>query len=463
MVANWTGKPVTILGAARSGIATAFYLASLGADVLLSDAGTPKEEKLAQIKELEAKGVKVEVGGHSDLAISRADLIIASPGIQPITPIMQKARASGKEIISDIELAWRENKAPVIAITGTNGKSTTCALVSHILQGAGYKAPSCGNIGVPILSCFDQQPDFLVTEVSSFQLTYSPTFAPKIAMWLNLTPDHLDWHGSLESYIEAKQSVFAQQRNMQIAILNADDAIVAKTKTKAQIFWFSMDKPVISDFAQATNAAFLKGNDLVLRIGGKEKIICKTSDLLILGMHNVENALAAIAAVSTCGIDAEEIAAHLKTFAALEHRLEFVATVDGVKFYNDSKATNTDSAIKALESFVDEKVVLIAGGKDKGTDLTDFVNSARKHASAVVLLGEAKERFASAFAATGFKEIHRAESFAEAVDLAGQLKLGPVLLSPACASFDMFRDYEERGRVFKDIVRTRLKKLAPSA
>ncbi len=452
----YTGKNVTILGAGRSGLATALFLAERGAQVTVSELSTLAFDKDLVLADLKAKGVKFETGAHSDEAISSADLIVTSPGIKPEAEVMVRARKHKKEVVCDIEIAYREAQVPIIAITGTNGKSTTCALISHILTEAGYKAPACGNIGVPILAEFSKKPDFLVVEVSSYQITYSPTFAPQVSIWLNLTPDHLDWHGGMNGYIDAKRQLFANQKEGQFAVLNMDDPIVADTKTKATVFPFSVSSKVKKD------GAFLTGDRLSYRLNGAKNQLCRFGDLKIIGQHNVENVLAAISACALVGLKAPEIEKHVKSFTALEHRLEFVAVIDGVDYYNDSKATNTASAIKALEAFGDEQVVLIAGGRDKGTDLGEFVDSIRKHVSNVILIGEAKERFEEALKAGGFTNCHKVDSLDAAVELGGRLRQGAVLLSPACASFDMFKDYEDRGRVFKDIVRTRLKIKAPS-
>jgi UDP-N-acetylmuramoylalanine--D-glutamate ligase len=421
-----------------------------------SSNGAGSEQK---VKELEALGVQVEFGGHSDQAISQADLIIVSPGIRPTSDVIQKANALRKEVICDVELAYRETSIPIIAITGTNGKSTTCALVSHMLTKTGRVAPACGNFGVPILDQLAKKPDFLIAEVSSYQLTYCSAFSPKIAVWLNLTPDHLDWHGDLNSYIEAKRKLFANQESDQYAVLNHDDPTVASVNARAEIFPFS----VSTGLDNAVQGAFMKHEFLSYRIYGRTSVVCAQQELQIIGRHNLENALAAISVGALLDLQPAEIESHLKDFKALEHRLEYVATVDGVPYFNDSKATNTASAIKALEAFPDKKVVLIAGGRDKGTALEEFVDSAKRYAAATILIGEAADRFEQAFRQYGFEQIHRAGSMEEAIELGGQLRLGPVLLSPACASFDMFKDYEDRGRVFKDLVHARLKRLAPSA
>ena len=464
---------ITILGFGKSGYAAARYLANRGAKVLISESGQLKGDNIAWAHELKQLGVEIETSEHSKRAIESADLIITSPGIPPDSTVIQMAYQFGKEVISDVEFAYRECPTPMIAITGTNGKSTTTALVSHILQSNGLKAPACGNIGTPVLDYLPGKkhtnngshkdaglPDYLVVEVSSYQLYYTKTFAPYISAWLNLTPDHLEWHKNMESYIAAKENVFIHQDKFSIdkikisaaikkpfAVLNIDDPVVASQKVKVATMPFSC-KDILKE---KDPAAFVLDNWLCYRLNGKLERVCSIDELPIIGQHNVENSLAAIAICAIAGLSAQQIAGALKQFKALEHRLEYVDTIDGVAFYNDSKATNPESSIKALQAFK-EKIVLIAGGRDKGTSLSEFSKNVLNKTAAVILLGEAKERFAKAFQDAGVKNIYMANSMEEAVDIGLKLKLGPLVLSPACASYDMFKNFEDRGNVFKDIV-----------
>lgn len=456
MVTDWSKTKVTILGLGRSGVSSARYLIERGASVFVSESGELTPERKSEKEALEALGATVEVGGHSNEALDFAKLVIVSPGIPPSSEVIRKARSLGKEVICDVELAFRETKTPIIAVTGTNGKSTTCALISFLLERSGRLAPACGNFGVPILSQLDRKPDYLVVEVSSYQLEYTTNFAPQVAVWLNLTPDHLDWHGGSPQYIAAKKKVFANQSHEHYAVLNMDDPIVRGAITRSEIFPFSVDSPI----EHMVQGAFVQHGMLCYRIHARSRVVCAIEELKILGKHNIENALAAISVAAVLKLEPVEISLYLKEFQGLEHRLEYVETIDGIAYFNDSKATNPESAIKALESFPDKKVVLIAGGRDKGTPLDEFVSAVRNHAAAVILLGEAKERFEKSLTEGGIENIHKVASLEEAVDLGGRLKLGPVLLSPACASFDMFRDFENRGRVFKDIVRSRFEKMA---
>lgn len=458
-MADWKNKRVTILGLGRSGLAAAAYLKRRGAQVVVSESQPQDKVDAKHLSELSKLGVEAEFGNHSDRALSTAEIILTSPGIKPKSDVITRARAFKREVISDVELAFREigTQVPFIAITGTNGKSTTTALISHILEKSGRIAPACGNIGVPILSLLDGPPlDFLVVEVSSYQLEYCTSFAPQIGVWLNLTPDHLDWHGGLDPYIAAKRSMFSRMTVENFAVYNFDDPVVAATPTAAEVFPFSQ----MPDGQEQMQGAYVNDGFLCYNYNARSRVVCHINDLRIIGHHNIENALAAISATCLSGLSQKEIETHLRTFKALEHRLEYVDTVDGVEFYNDSKATNTDSTIKALQSFPEKSMVLIAGGKDKGTPLEDLVRYIRKHAQAVILVGEAKDRFETALRSEKYEEVYPVASMEEAVRLGGTMKKGPVVLSPACASFDMFKDFEDRGRVFKDLVRQRAREVA---
>lgn len=460
-------RNVTVFGLGRSGLASIRYLKRLGFDIFVSDAAPQDKVPEAVREELKNLSVECEFGGHTEKSLAKAKFCIVSPGMAPTLPIIQSAHERSIEVISDIELASRRAevaKIPIVAVTGTNGKSTTTALISHILKEAGFNAPYCGNIGVPILEVLTQaeegnKVDFLVAEVSSYQLEYCTDFAPKVGVWLNLTPDHLDWHQGLEPYIKAKQKLFYKQGMSSFAVLNFDDPIVIGTTTMAEIFPFSQK----TELEGCIQGAYVSDNFICLRHKMQVHVLCRVDQLKIKGAHNVENALAAASCALLLGVESKVIASALQSFTALEHRLEFIDTIDGIEFYNDSKATNTESTIKALEAFGEQKVVLIAGGKDKGTSLQDLAARVKKSTNAVILIGEAAERFNLNFNQAGVQNIHRVATLDAAVKLALELKSGPVLLSPACASFDMFRDYEERGHVFKNIVRAKQKELASQA
>ena len=455
-MADWSGEKVLVLGLGRSGISAAEYLAKRGAKVLLSESTAPNAAKLADAEKLKAAGVEVELGGHSQQAKDFANLVIVSPGITPNSEIVIELQEKGKDIICDVELAFRETKIPIIGITGTNGKSTTTALISHILSTAGFKAPACGNFGVPVLDELEKQPNYMIAEVSSYQLHYCNTLSPFVAVWTNLTPDHIEWHGNLDRYIEAKQKLFANQKQNQYAVLNADDPIVSEFRPNSEIFQFSVNTTLDASI----QCAFMQYDFLVYRVNGRTQILCHKDDLKIIGKHNLENALAAVSVAAVLNVPTERIIDGLKTFPGLEHRLEYVDTINGVKYYNDSKGTNPNSTIKDLEAFESQKVVLIAGGKDKHTPLNELVQCIQEHASDVILLGEAKERFQQALNEAGYKNIQIAQSMEDAVKIAAEMGRGPVVLSPACASFDMFKDFEDRGRVFKNLVRSRVERVA---
>ncbi|MFH0702473.1 MAG: UDP-N-acetylmuramoyl-L-alanine--D-glutamate ligase [bacterium] len=443
---NWNNDNITILGLSLSGIAAAKYLAQRGANCIISEKRAETSEDHEKIRELNSLEIKVEMGGHKQETILKSNLIITSPGIPPHSDVIKLAKENKIRIISEIELAYIESDKPFIAITGTNGKTTTTKLVSEMLMNAGYNAPACGNIGLPPVSILENNIDYFVAELSSFQITTSPTFKPQIAVFLNYTPDHIDWHGSEEAYFEAKASLFTNFRSPVWIVLNACDAKVLelKHKTLSKIIFFGRETSGQSVYIQDTG--------IVWKNKTKIREIIELKDIPLLGKHNFKNVMAAIAVALTVGISPKTIKSTIVGFKPPEHRLEYVNTIDGIAYYNDSKATNCDSTICALKAFEDKKVVLIAGGRDKGTNLDELAQTIKKHAEAVVLIGEAAERFKKALTASKYKNIYNADSLEEAVDIASNLKLGPVLLAPACASFDMFKNFEERGRIFKDYV-----------
>jgi UDP-N-acetylmuramoylalanine--D-glutamate ligase len=462
---SWRDKPLTVLGLSRSGVAVARYVAQRGGRVFLSDTAPASPRNEAWRQELDILGVTVEMGGHGGQCFSHADTVIVSPGIPLGSEVLEQLRLSGKTILSEVEFAWREvTEILLIGITGTNGKSTTTTLVSWILTQAGLDAPACGNIGIPVTDVINRPsgealPDHLVVELSSFQLECSPTLKPAIAILTNFKPDHLDWHGSLEAYREAKLKLFTGVRSPRWSILPADDPIGpdAAQRTEGDVLWFSRHAASVQDKA---NKIYVNAdNALVLELAGQPVIsLLKVNELAIIGDHNVENVLVSAAAAYLSGIPAEQIAAACRNFQGLEHRLERlepVRTVEAgdVLFYNDSKATNTDAAISALRAFKSRPVILIAGGYDKMTPLDEFVTEVQQHAKTVILIGAAKERFARALAEEGFDAVTFANSLQEAVAEALRISRGePVLFSPACSSFDMFTNFEERGKVFKQAV-----------
>jgi UDP-N-acetylmuramoylalanine--D-glutamate ligase len=363
-------------------------------------------------------------------------------------PHLQAARAKGATIWSEIELAYRFLKGRLIGITGSNGKTTTTSLVGHILKTAGMHTILSGNIGTPLIACLDAMMDTTCTvvELSSFQLELIDTFRPDIGVFLNLTPDHLDRHHTLEAYGAAKARIFENQVGDDAAILNADDAATTPyAPSLPRVYWFSRKQRV----AQGT---YVRGEEIVFRQDGAEEVLLELEDIPLAGAHNVENVLAAAAAARLSGVAAATIARGVKSFAGVEHRLEFVAEIGGVRYYNDSKATNVDATLKALDAFPG-RILIILGGKDKGSDYTALQRPLREKAILALLIGAAAGKIESQI--SGSVVLERAETIERAVETASHAaqRGDVVLFAPACASFDQFQNYEHRGRVFKDLVR----------
>ncbi len=430
-------EKVLILGLSKSGIAAARGANKRNGDVYITEGKQPKEEYLKEIEELKKLGIKIETGGHTDAFIEGSDYAITSPGIPPKSEIFQKLHERNIPIISEIEYAYRNTDIPFIVITGTNGKTTTTALVSHILSKK-YSAPVCGNIGVPPTSLIDEKHDYLVCEVSSFQAEMTEKFKAKIACWTNFTPDHIDWHGGLENYFRAKAKLFLGVQTPEFSVLNAKDEKLAEfAKECKNVVMFDDDK----DCYIKDEAIFFRG----------EKIIT-LADCPLIGHHNHQNVMCGIAIAKLIGMNNEDIREQIMSFTPPEHRLEKVREMDGITFYNDSKATNPEASIVAIDSFNNVDVALILGGRDKNTDLTEMCHSINKHIKTVLLIGEATQRFEENLIKNGFSNIIKETSMENAIDKAISLKPDVVLLSPACASFDMFKSYEHRGEVFKEYV-----------
>lgn len=441
----WFERKVLILGLSKSGISAAKYLNKHGADVFITELREQKEDDVATIEELKVLGIQVETGGHSQEFIDDAYVAVTSPGIPPRSEIFKRLKEANVPVISEIELAYEESRKPFIAITGTNGKTTTTALTSHILSEE-YKAPACGNIGNPPCDLIDEEIDYFVCEMSSYQIATSNSFQAQIACWLNFTPDHLDWHEGLENYFEAKAKLFKVPQNPAFAVFNgADEKLLEFSKTvTSKVFLFAKE---VSD-----DCCYVKNDAIYFKQNGKEEHIIDLKDCPIIGEHNYQNIMCAVIVAKIVGLDNEKIVSAIKTFKAPEHRLEFVREFRGIKLYNDSKATNPEAAIVAIKSFNDVNAVLIAGGRDKNTDLTEFCEEIKKHIKTVILIGEASERFAKNLNESGFNNIIFETTLESAIDKAIELNPNVVLLSPACASFDMFKSYEERGSIFKDYV-----------
>ena len=445
------GKKVLVVGLGVSGLAAALFLRRRGAQVTVSDLRSA-EALSKQIPALLDAGVNVEAGGHGHATFRRQDLIVLSPGVAPNSPEMEEARTFHIPIMGEVELAARFLKTEILAITGSNGKTTTTALAGEILLAGGLTAQVGGNIGVPAIELAEAPENrpgaWSVLELSSFQLESVDTLRPKIAVLLNLTPDHLDRHGDLANYAAAKERIFAQQTGADFLVLNADDARVqqAASRARSQVYWFSRTKLV-------RQGACVHQGVLVFRASETAALepILPVAEIPLKGAHNVENVLAAVCAARLAGVEAGAIARAVCGFRAVEHRLEFVATVDGVDYYNDSKATNVDSTMKAIESFPG-RIHLILGGKDKKSDYTTLRPLLAERVKRVYTIGAAAEKIEAHIA--GSVEVVHAETLPTAVTRAHDAaEAGDVvLLAPACSSFDQFENYEQRGQAFKQLV-----------
>ncbi len=440
------GKRVLVVGLARTGVATALFCAARGAHVTATDA-RPENEIGDVLAPLRSAGVKLELGGHRENTFLAQDLIVPSPGVPADAPLLQAARAKGVTIWSEVELADRFLSGRLIGITGSNGKTTTTSLIEHILRNAGLPTILAGNIGTPLIARVEQTSNDTITvvELSSFQLELIEVFRPNISVFLNLTADHLDRHHTMEAYGRAKARIFENQTESDSAVLNADDpATTPLAPAKPQVYWFSRKQRV-------AQGAFVRENEIFFRHDGEEEVVLNLRDIPLAGAHNVENVLAAVAATRLAGAESAAIARGVRSFAGVEHRLEFVAEIAGVRYYNDSKATNVDATLKALEAFPG-RILIILGGKDKGSDYTLLQKPLRERAILALLIGAAAEKIEKQI--TGSVAIERAGTIERAVEIASHAARpgDVVLLAPACASFDQFQNYEHRGRVFKDLV-----------
>jgi UDP-N-acetylmuramoylalanine--D-glutamate ligase len=441
-------KRVLVVGLGKSGLAAARFLKAQGARVTVSDARPAT--LIAELSELLDQGFMVEAGSHGLLTFRRQDLIVVSPGVPMSTPVLSQVRAMGAHIIGELELGAEYLQGEVIAVTGSNGKTTTTALIGEILKVAGRATLVGGNIGRPVTAMVEESTaeSWSVLEVSSFQLETVETFRPRIALVLNITPDHLDRHGTFEAYAALKARVTEFQTAEDFLVLNGEDkdTQLIAAKTKAQVYWFSGRRPM-------RQGAFVHGESIlfVAREGAKAEPVMPVAEIPLAGAHNVENVLAAICAARLAGVESETIRAAVAGFKAVEHRLEFVREVGGVKYYNDSKATNVDATLKAVEAFAGG-VHLILGGKDKGSDYRVLESLLRERVKTVITIGSAAEKIERQL--DGVVKIERAETLERAVALAHKAAVAgdTVLLAPACASFDQFENYEQRGRVFKELV-----------
>ncbi|HUP38440.1 MAG TPA: UDP-N-acetylmuramoyl-L-alanine--D-glutamate ligase [Candidatus Limnocylindria bacterium] len=443
------GKTVSVVGLAKSGVAAARLICRLGGRVLASDS-SPLEALPAEARGLERLDCALWAGGHPDAAFVGANLIVVSPGVPLELPALVAMRARGVPIIGELELAWRVMEADVIAITGTNGKTTTTALTGELLRTQVRPVLVGGNIGTPLAEHALEFPGdgIVIAEVSSFQLDAVDRFRPRVGAILNVTPDHLDRHGTFERYVDAKARMLANQTPTDCAVLNADDPVTAGlgSRVRGRVIWFSR-------LTTLTHGVFIYDGWVVAKLNGRTERICPVTEITLRGQHNVENVLAATACALWTGMSPSAIRRGIAAFRGVAHRIERVHDDRGVVYYNDSKGTNVDSTIKALESF-SEPVILIAGGKGKGQDFGPLAAAACGRVRHAILIGEDRGRIRAALEPSGIPA-EDAESMDDAVRRARDAaRVGDVvLLSPACASFDMFHNFEHRGDVFKSVVR----------
>ncbi len=447
---EYRGKNALVVGMARSGAASAVLLCKLGAHVTIYDVKTLEQLPEDVRQALEGVQYTNMLGKDPDDIIEKMDVLVLSPGVPLGLPFIRKAYELGVSVIAEIELGYAVSKADFIAITGTNGKTTTTSLTGEIFKNAGINTFVLGNIGVPITqeALNTKQGDVVVAETAALQLDTIDSYRPKGSAILNITEDHMDRYGTMESYIAAKAKIFKNQSAEDYCVLNYDNEIVRglANRIKARVYWFSLNE-------QVENGAFVRDGNIIFVDGGKVTEIMPAAELRIPGRHNLENALAATALACLYGISAEVVASTLRSFPGVEHRLEFVREINGVKFINDSKGTNPDATINAILA-MDRPTVLILGGYDKHGDFESLFAAFTSNIKAIIVLGATASKIVAAAQQAGYESYIKANSFEDAVlkaySIAGESET--VLLSPACASWDMFRDFEQRGEVFKEIV-----------
>jgi len=464
---DWEGRRVLVVGLARSGTAAARALAERGTSVIATD--RRPESDLAMVDDLEARGVEVKAGKEDLSLLERIDVVVASPGVPPTSPLLARADEKGIPVVGELELAFQLSRAPWVAITGTNGKSTTTALTGELFKATGRPTFVCGNIGVAATEEALRAPEdgVIVAEVSSFQLERVVSFRPRVAVLLNLTPDHLDRHGSLDVYAALKARVFGRQGAGDLAVLNADDAATVGWAGRfglgAQVAYIhrgerglaAPSEGALAEAIASADGAWVDREDRVVRAWeGHKDVLLPVSKLRVPGPHNVSNALAAVAATLPFAPKAKDLAKALEAFPGLAHRLEPLGEVEGVAFYNDSKATNVDSMRTALLAFPGPLVV-IAGGRDKKGDWGSLEALAGDRIGRLVLIGEAADTIARAWKRVPHVRAgDMNDAAAKALAAAREMGNAPVVLSPGCASFDMFKDFEDRGERFREAVAT---------
>ena len=463
---NYKDAKITIVGLARSGVAAARLLDTVGAQVTVTDRKDARELGAA-VSQIDQARIRVRLGAHYESALEGADLIVVSPGVPFRSEELVRARARGIKVIGELELASTFLNVPILAVTGTNGKSTTVTLIGQFLKASGKPAFVGGNLGTAIseaaLNIYQSRQsgspagpvskpyDYLVVEVSSFQLETIETFHPWVASILNVTLDHMDRYNSVEEYVTAKARIFENQVPEDFALLNMDDDRVAGLRGRIKAHVIGFRRRPDTGAVRVEKETYLDGDRIMTTVRGTKEEICRRSDMRLIGLHNVDNVMAAVTYALLCRCDLDAIRRVLQLFPGLEHALEVVRERRGVRFVNDSKGTNVDATLKALEG-IDQPIWLIAGGRDKGGDFSRLEAAIRQRVARLILIGEAASRIEGAVG--NFDRITHAATLREAVELAaGEAKPGDVvLLSPACASFDMFADYQDRGKQFKSLV-----------
>lgn len=453
---SYSGKTTLVVGAGRSGIAAARFLLGSGARVVLTDArNVPAlEAGIAPLREEAGHSGRLilELGGHRSESFAKCDFVIVSPGVPLTLPELETSRKAGIPILAEVELAYRHLKGKIVGITGSNGKTTTTTLVAKLIRGAGLRGYAAGNIGAPLVGFVSNSSseDVYAVELSSFQLEGIDRFRPFVGSILNLTPDHMDRYAGFKEYVAAKRRVFMNQKKTDFAVLNADDIETASIAAEV------CSRPMLFSRLKIVNSgSFVRNGRVIYRSENGERDLFPVSDISLKGTHNLENVLAACAMAILAGARPETFAESIKKFKGVEHRIEWVAESNGVQYFNDSKATNVGATIKALEAFPGN-ILLIAGGRDKGSDFTVLKSLVRQRVKHLVLIGEAAGKIRNALSDAA--DASEANSMREAVSICRSLAQpgDVVLLAPACASFDMFQDYEHRGRVFKDAVRAEI-------
>ena len=452
-MSDYAGKRIAVIGMARTGMAVAEVMADLGARVVLYDK-KPAGELTEALTEARRLGAEARPG--TDIVdFDSIDMLVTSPGVPRGAAVFAEAERRGVEVVSEIELAYRVSRAPIVAVTGTNGKTTTTILIGSILAEDGRETYIAGNVAageikLPLITAAHKASanGMIAAEISTFQIEWISAFRPKVALLLNVTGDHLDRHASWEEYAALKARIFENQTADDFAVINAENSFTASLapRLKARVLRFARLSPV-------DEGAFVRGDELVVRLDGRETVACRKSDILLRGEHNVENVLAAACAAIALGVKPESLVAAVRKLKPVEHRLEPVAVIDGVEYINNSMCTNVDAAVRSVEA-IEKPQIVIAGGKDKGLDYAPLGEAFKRKAKHVVLIGASADILREAAENAGFRALSDAGSMKEAVEIARSLAEpgDAVVLTPGCASFDMFSSFEERGQVFKDCV-----------